>query len=491
MDNIKPEIPDSVEEQLEFIQEANDLRRVNGLLTQVMAKLKIQALIKDDNLSHISNAVVDLALMGDGDEDENRLIAAAILGRLSAVARSRESEVFARISELFESAPLSVESLADGDEKYYAALSFAAMDCEWLPDYCHRQSVLIDTSEKARRIFLDIALRLAGSLSELWQGTLPYMDELLLIKSNESRYKRIRRIASATSEAVRDWQGEVGSDAGLALADWLSSLVGTSKKDVEEDVLTDILDESLAMLLRIIELRFSNALLPPTYSMLDSARSAFGRQGWTDLMRVSKNLEKVRAALKESALVLARQDKQDPDLMDVLVTVYDSREHVMLPISAHFSDARDLTPETRAWWEQGGNLKKSQRKIDHTIGNSEDQQIGSLLINVEDSKMVMEKLERAVVPFLEISDPPLAETVKKAARSYSEIALAARQLATMRKLKRMDQKGEVLDYMPMQHEMLGGHKLGVRKVKVERDGIMKEFGGKPKVLVKPRVSPVK
>ena len=38
--------------------------------------------------------------------------------------------------------------------------------------------------------------------------------------------------------------------------------------------------------------------------------------------------------------------------------------------------------------------------------------------------------------------------------------------------------------------MLGGHKLGVRAVKVERDGIKKDFGGKIKVLVKPRVVPI-
>ena len=51
----------------------------------------------------------------------------------------------------------------------------------------------------------------------------------------------------------------------------------------------------------------------------------------------------------------------------------------------------------------------------------------------------------------------------------------------------MGLKGEILEYNPLQHEMLGGHQLGVRKVKVVRDGIQKDFNGKIKVLVKPRV----
>ncbi|MEM1189961.1 MAG: hypothetical protein AAGI72_15625 [Pseudomonadota bacterium] len=489
MNDHQIEMPESVECQLDFIQSANNLRGVNQLLTQVMAKQKIQALIKDENLALICDSVMDLALAGDGDDDENRLLAAAVLGRLSAVARARDAAVFARISELFDSEPLPIESLADGDEKYYASLSFAAIEANWLVDYCHRQSVLIDTSEKARRVLLSVALREAGSLSDYWQQSLSAMGELGGIESSETRYKRIRRITSAAGETVREWQGEVGTDSGLALANWFAALVKSGKKDVEEELLTDILDEALTMLLRVIELRFSNALLAPTYSMLDSARDAFGSQRWTDLLRGSRNIDKVRTALKEAALVLARQGTTDPELIEVLSIAYYSLSQVMPAITSHFAEARDLDPETKTWWEQGGKIKKSQRNVSHQMGNTEDQQIGSLLINVQDSKTVMQKLERAVVPFLEISDPPLAETVKKAAGSYSEIALAARQLATMRKLKHMGLKGAVLEYNALQHEMLGGHQLGVRKIKVERDGIQKEFGGKIKVLVKPRVSP--
>lgn len=489
MDKGNKKTMESIDAQLDFIQEADDLRKVNQLLTRVMAQQKVQALIKDGNLTVICDSVMDLALMGDGNDDENRLIAAAMLGRLSAVARGRESQVFARLQELFDKPPLSIEELADGDEKYYAALSFSALNAPWLIEYCAAQAVLTDTSEKARRVLLDTALKETGSLSEFWQQSMPSFDALRSIESDDTRYKRIRRISSATNEAVRAWEGEVGTDVGLALADWFIALVKSSKKGAEEAVVADILDDALAMLLRIIELRFSHALLAPTYVMLDKARTAFGPELWKEMTRRSKNLNKVRTALKEAALVLARQNRTDKAVMDALCSAYHSRAQVMPAITAHFAEAKEVEPEVRVWWEQGGTVTESQRKAEHKIGNSEDQQIGSLLINVEESKTVMDKLERAVVPFLEISDPPLAETVKTAAARYSEIALAAKQLATMRKLKRMDLKGAVLEYNPLQHEMLGGHKLGVRKIKVERDGVQKDFGGKIKVLVKPRVTP--
>lgn len=475
----------SIDDKLAFIQNANDLREVNKLLTQSMAQQKVQALIKEDNLALICNAVMDLALMGDGNEDENRLIAAAVLGRLSAVARGRESVVFARLDELFEGSPLPIDTLGDGDEKYYAALTLSQMKATWLLDYCSKQAVITDTAEKARRVLLGKVLTEAGTLSDFWQQSVDAFEPLKDISSDETRYKRIRRVSSAASDIVKTWEGEVGLDAGIALADWFGALVRSRKQGAEQEVLTDILDDTLSMLLRVIELRFSNALLAPTYSVLDKIRSSLGR----DVMRYSKNLEKVRTCLKEAALVLARQGRTDKAVMDMLCSAYHSRSQVISAIKAHFSTAQELDPDIKEWWEKAGSVRESQRKAEHTMGNSEDQQIGSLLINVEESKTVMEKLERAVVPFLEISDPPLAETVKKAAGSYSEIALAARQLAAMRKLKHMDLKGEVLEYNPIQHDMLGGHQLGIRTVRVERDGIQKDFGGKIKVLVKPRVVP--
>ena len=480
----------AVEEQLAFIKQAQDLRQVNSLLTKVMARQAIQSLIKDHNLNIICNAVVDLAIIGEGHENESRLIGAAILGRLSAVARSRQDTVFARLSELLPESPLPIEKLVDGDEKYYAAISIAQLNAKWVLGYCLEQSVLIDTAEKARKTLVAKALSASEDLSTFWQMNLKYLAPLKDITGDDTRYKRIRRITTTVGEIVRSWESEVGNDAGLALGDWASALLLTSNKGAETETLVDVLDDLFGMLLRIIELRFSFALLSPTYALLNKSKTGLGSLRWAELLKISRNIEKIRMCLKEAALVLARQGTTDKLVMDVLTTAYYSRSQVMPAIAAHFAEANELDPAIREWWERAGSKAEGLRDADHKIGNSEDQQIGTLLINVEDSKSVMEKLGRAVVPLLEISDPVLAETVKKAEGSYSAIAMATRQLAAMRKLEHMGLKGAELEYNPLQQDMLGGHKLGVRVVKVERDGIKKSFGRKVKVLVKPRVVPI-
>lgn len=472
------------------IREAKTLRQLNDFLTKSMAQQKIQGVIKAENLDRVLDAVMALTASEAGTDESAALIGAAMLGRLAAVARARESVVFSRVPELLPQMPVSLEVLADGDEKYYAALSIQSAEAPWVQNYCCREAVALDTAEKARRVLLNAVLKRSGSLADFWQSLLEVDDAVLsAIDSNEGRYKRIRRVSSAANEVVRAWDGEVGDEAGPRLAEWLVRLYRSPFKGVEAEVLANILDDALSMLLRVVELRFSNALLAPTYSVLERARRSLGSDTWAAVIRESNNLEKMRTCLKEAALVLARQRRTDKDMMDALCSAYYSRAQVMPAVAAHFASAQELDPDIREWWEKAGVVKDSQRKAEHKVGNTEDQQIGSLLINVEDSKPVMDKLKSAVVPFLEISDPPLAETVKKVAASYHEIEIAARQLATMRRLRNMGLSGEIIEYNPMQHDMLGGHQLGVRTVRVERDGIQKDFGGKIKVLVKPRVIP--
>lgn len=479
----------SVKEQIEWIEKATDLRDVNDLLTRVMAQQKIQPLIKDDNLSYIADMVADLALIGEGKEDENRLIASAILGRLSAVARGRGNEVFSRVNELLSKEPPGIEVLVDGDEKYYAALTFSQYNNKWLARYCIQQAYATDNAEKARKVLFATALEKSKTISDFVQLSSEGFDYLKDIKGVDARHKRIRRISSAMSEAIREWQGEVGAHAGIALGDWFYNLMRGGTKDADLSVVTTIFDDAISMVLRVIELRFSNALIAPTYKLLDKARTVIDKQHWSEVTRHSNNLERIRLCMKEAALVLASQDKMDSDLASVIASAFYSKAQATSAVSAHLADSHELNPDVKEWWENLGNVKKRVRNVEHKIGNGEDQQIGSLLINVETSKTVMEKLERAVVPMLEIQDPVLAATVKKAAQNYAEVAQSARQLARMRKLNHMGIKGEVMEYNPLQHEMLGGHQLGVRKVRVERDGIQKDFNGKIKILVKPRVTP--
>lgn len=472
-----PDLPD-----LHEALEAHSLAALQALLSRHMASQKIQALIKGSGLNAISQRVLELARHDPSVE----LMAGAALARLAAVARTRESEVFELVSTLFSSRPPSIESLPTGDDKAYAAVAVGHSNGEWLEAYCLVEALAIDTAEEARRELLSRGLAELGSLSKFLRELEARSDPVREIPSIDSRLKRVRRIFSAVLEVLGRWQGELGHEPGTALGDCLAAFLRGAAASAEPDVVADVVDAGLLILSRVIERRFSCAFDANSYAIVERAQQAI-RMGWHTFLGRSTAISGLRGHLLEAALVLVRQNRSDSRIIEAIVLAYGSRPQASAAIRKHFSGALDADPDVRAWWIAGGIVEQAQRVAEHKFGNNEDQQIGSLLIEVESNKEPMEKLSRAVVPMLEISDPVLASTVKSAAAGYAEIAQTARRLARMRKLSKTDLKGERLEYNPLEHEMLGGHQPGIRRIRVIRDGIRKEFGGKIKTLIKPWV----
>ena len=475
--------------QLEAIKVAQDLKSLNSILTSAMAKQRIQDVIKDDDLGEVVDAILRLT---KDQEIAGRFLAASMLGRLAAVARKaeRQEPVFKRISELVTEEPPPIDSLADDKEKGYAAGILRYTSGGWLMDYCASQSVNIDTAESARRETLLLLLERTESVADWLNAITEKAKNLHHFENLDSRLKRVRRIFAQMQSVISEYQGELGTHSGEALAQLAKAFLGFRLNEIDDTVLHDELDSLLSILTRLIELRFSVALEAETYAVINVAKRLLGALEWGRFLSASGKIQKVRLAMLESALVLARQNRTDARILEVLLAAYTSKPQISAAVKRHFVTAHDLDPTVKEWWSSGGAVSESQKNAEHTIGNNEDQHIGALLVEVESNQEAMDKLLRAVVPFLDISDPVLASTVKKAALGYIETAQIAKRLARMRKLTTTDMKGQRLEYNPLEHEMLGGHRSGVRLVRVVRDGVQKDFAGKIKTLVKPWVESI-
>lgn len=470
---------------LEQVIEAGDLQTLNALLTRAMKQQQHQALIRNEQLGKVVDAVVDLVQSASTDDE---LFAAAVLGRLAAVARGRESEVYSRAGDVFSVEPPSIESLADGDEKEYAARVLAHVDERWLASYCAREALAIDTANNARKELLRILLEKSESLAD---GIRRLTDSQAIVKDIEqadTRIKRVRRIFESLAEVVRTYEGDVGQEPGSALANLTETFVrGATSSDT--DALHASLDASIAILVRVIELRFSYALHAETYQLLQDGKKLLTQGPWTRFLEASTMLPKVQMNLLETSIVLARQNRTDKEILRAMEASWPSTAFITSAIKRHFKGAVDIDPEVADYWLKVGRVSQSERAAEHKLGNTEDQQIGELLIQLDANRDNMNMLNRAVVPVLETFDPIQAATVRRAANGYEGIAQVAERLARMRKLSKTDLLGSAVEYNPIEHEMEGGHRAGVRRVKVVRDGILKEFGGKKKTLVKPRVEP--
>ena len=466
------------------INSATNLKELEGFLTLAMADRTIHALIKDDGLESVIDSVLDLVI-DPGDE----LLAAAILGRLASVARGRESKVFERTDQIFTKEPDKIETLSDGEAKLYAATILACTSDSWVSEYSYREALNIDSADKARKELLNANLKREGNITQWLEQITEHATQFNAVKNTETRLKRMRRVAAVMRDVVDFWREDIGDSVGDQLSNCLKSFITGKVNSLDETTLFDILDNLLAIFVRVIQLRFTNALYPSTYAVIVKGKRMLGPGLWRKFISQSAVIPEIRIALLESALVLARQNRSDKQIMVVLAASYNSRPQVSAAIKRHFHDARDIDPDVADWWISGGDVSETQRRVEQKVGNTEDSQIGALLIEVESSREAMDKVGRVVVPLLEISEPVLSSTVKRAVNGYKSIEQTARRLARMRKLTKTDLKGERLEYNQREHEMLGGHKAGVRRVKVVRDGIKKEFSGKIKTLVKPWVEP--
>ncbi|HPF72482.1 MAG TPA: hypothetical protein PLX09_02655 [Xanthomonadaceae bacterium] len=471
---------------LDQIVKAESLSALNELLTQSMKEMKIQQLIKGDNLLIVVEAIADLT--ADAPE-EDELFAAAIVGRLAAVARGREREVFGAASEIFTCEPTSIETLADGDAKEYAARVIAQTDAPWVIAYCAREALLIDTANNARKELLRTVLQRSGNVSDGLRQLALVQAEAKSTEQPDSRARRVRRVCESLAEVVREGDAEVGSEPGGALFEMFEGFFGRSINAVDSEVLHACLDAVVSILARFIELRFSYALQADTYQLIAEGKKRLSPGPWARFIEGSTAIPKVQVNLLETALVLARQNRTDKEILRVMLACWASVSQVSTALKRHFKGAADIDPDVADYWLKAGRVTQSDRAAEHKLGNSEDQQIGELLIQIDANRDIMGKLNSAVVPVLKTFDPCQAATVQRAATGYESIAQVAERLARMRKLSKTDWLGALVEYNPLEHDMEGGHRSGVRSVRIVRDGIRKEFGGKTKMLVKPRVEP--
>lgn len=480
-------------ERLERLESADTVRAWYDKFTEIMAARKHHSIIEGDDLDVVAKQIVALAdkayEASDGDEI---WLATAALGRLAAIARGREDKVYAYIDEILQDEPGDIEMLADGDEKEYGAAAISHSQEDWVVSFCFREAIDIFRADKARKQLLQTALDKTGDVASFLTGLDEAFGRSILSEDDRARRRllTVRRILSVTREVLNDWDGPVGDNVGEQLANLFATLVKPRSDELEDDEWFAIVDAALGCMLRIIELRFSFALEADTYAVLGEAKTALGKNLWLPWISKSEVAERVQICLLEAALVLARQGKQDDDFRDPLRQAFGDLRQIGSAMANHFRGAADLDPATRLWWEKAGNVRANAGNIEQRVGSGVDDQIGALLVEIESSKEGMERLGRAVVPQLKLSDPVLASNVDRTSKRFTEIAQIVRRLARGRKISLSETQGQEMEYNPREHVFVDGSQSGARRVRVIRDGVRKDFGGRVKTIVKAWVEPI-
>ena len=238
------------------INSATNLKELEGFLTLTMADRTIHALIKDEGLESVIDSVLNLVI-DPGDE----LLAAAILGRLASVARGRESKVFERTDQIFTKEPDKIETLPDGEAKLYAATILACTSDSWVSEYSYREALNIDSADKARKELLNANLKREGNIAQWLEKITEHATQFNAVKNTETRLKRMRRVAAVMRDVVDFWREDIGDSVGDQLSNCLKSFITGKVNSLDETTLFDILDNLLAIFVRVIQLRFTECAI--------------------------------------------------------------------------------------------------------------------------------------------------------------------------------------------------------------------------------------
>ncbi len=460
---------------------------LDGHLTKAMAKQKIQAEIKGRALADIAERVGTLAEEAGG---EGRLRGLAALGRLAAVAKSREAELIPFIQSLIESQPDDISILPDADQKLYVARALSFADEGWKLDYCVQQAIEIDTADAARRVFLNEAFIASADVFN-WLKTIQNRFPSLAGFGNVSSFmRRIRRILQGIHEVLKEHDELPGPELPEALSKIAIYAFPKDVREADEDVLFTSLDVFFDSLVRILQVRLGLALESDSYKFLPSLKHRLGPGLWAKFLRESRSIGSIRSLLCEAALILARQERTDDAMMNAMVASFVNRPQLKSFLHGHFENAEDVERNTRNWWESAGEERARRENREQPIGNNVDRQLGELLLIVETHVGTMETIRDSVVPILEMQDEVGAATLNKGAQAFIQMAQTIRRLARIRHLDKTELKGRIIEYSPREHDMLEGDNQGIRKVRVVKDGIKKDFGGRIRFLTKPQVEPV-
>jgi hypothetical protein len=483
--------PATVEKPLE----ETEIGSIYEFIKDNYAARTLSSAVENEKLNKLVTKIVESV---SSASEAEKLCAASALGYLSfsPSVKNREEVVFSPMESLFTKAPPPLSTLnietsdQNSDRRRRAAVALAHSKAEWLVDYCAESAILEESnSDLPREQLINNVLSQLGNLTDLFDTLKSKALLFKEIEDIEQRFTRVKRFFESVVKVINEWTGPCGESPGESLADLFSVTHRGVSEKVESGTRYDIADSAQNILNRIIELRFSYAMTAETYAVIFAIKRTMDTARWVSYLKAPKAIELTRINLLEAMLVLARQGREDATFANLIVDVFGHRATAKSAITNQLKHYLDIDPEIRGWWEKVGRVSVSRGKREQRNDVTVDHQVGALLIETEDAKEAMEKMGRAVVPQLKLSNPLLAATTSKASKGYGEIARIARQLGRVCKLNVTNNKGDIVEYNRRLHEMLGGHQPGVRKVRVLRNGVEKEFGGEFKTIIKEWVEP--
>lgn len=376
--------------------------------------------------------------------------------------------------------------LPDGDDRYYLARSLTNGNSSEIVDIAFRELAEEETSERARRVWGELAGKDSVSLSAFLERLNSELADVVKRSgmSPDAVCRRVKRICAEIEDLLSIGDLGAGEDIGRQIRNlFLGHLPRSGPED--RALREETSNFNLATLKKIVRLNLSSRTDPESYGLIDEIRA------WWHPASPPRSFESAAGSVAglgiESLLMFSKQGVKNKPLRDALVAAVGKRVFM-----AKISDAVERAPgldETVAYWLLNGKEPGERRSAGGFEALSEaklDESVGRLLIALDSPEFHAKSLERALGEVKDIM-PDEGRLLEGAVTRIPSVRQWATAIARARRVELRHERMESVRYDPKEH--VGDENLKIdSEVRVLVPGIVKESrDGIKVVLVKAEV----
>jgi hypothetical protein len=208
-------------------------------------------------------------------------------------------------------------------------------------------------------------------------------------------------------------------------------------------------------------------------------RSWYREHRWEDFTEASKSAQLLARDISEAIELLVRAGIADDSLYNHLITASGTASRARSRAKEILERAPGLS-EDLARWLSGAVAKRRSALAAENQMLSFDEAIADLMIDASRLEEMQYRVEREALPKISVMVPASGELVESLMRLVRSTNNALAALIKVRGLAIVGRTVDAVDYSPLEHEMAGGMKPGIRKVRVFKPGVdaPSESGGR-------------
>lgn len=422
------------------------------------------------------------ALVITAAEGEVRVRIILALARALELTRVAVPAVEEALSSMLRSALPSLDTVQDAEDRSVLARSLRVADASWARDFLAHASVREKTSEKVRSASVSSLLSLVPQVGTGLRLLASAFRKAVLSQGDlGSPVRRLIRLLRTIRTELVKMEVEAVADTGGPVQDMVDAALRDSVQARKDR--TQLIEEVARLLHELIKCRFTLSMEPATYDALSSLRSAMGDYEWERNAENSSALRMLGRDALEGLRLLAKTGSTDDRMLRALETIMGSGSEARLATSRMADDEHGLIESVRLWL-LGQTPKRTSASAEDSRLLGLDGILADLTLENKSLREVAHHLRKDIAEELGVAAPRLAEQLTAMSDRTSAVASIVDLASRHRGMQVYGQVGESVDFVPAEHEVIGGADTGVRRVRIVKPGVLRHDGSLVRVVKK-------